>query len=952
MKNKFVKGQRWLSDSEPELGLGLIIDVNLREVQVHFPSQEFTRCYSVETAPLRRLRFTVGDTVISTDGRDLMVDKILDEDGVLVYCGGDAVISETELAETMDFSAPEDRILIGKTDPNHLFDLRYAALRRRHWLQSLKLRGFLGGRISLLPHQLYIVSEVTRRYHIRVILGDEVGLGKTIEAGLILHRQLLTGACARVLILLPESLAHQWFLELWRRFNIVFSVFDEERCEAIESTQSDSNPFADSSRIICDFKFLRDNPARMLQVCAEQWDMLIVDEAHNLSWTPESASTGYQLVERLSQRIPSVLLLSGTPEQLGETGHFARLKLLDQNRFHNLEDFSKDQSRYVSVAGIVEKLIDGELLNDDDQRLVSEIYGYDQQRLRTKLREVENGDSRSRDLLIADLVDRHGTGRLFYRNQRRNIRGFPKRVPLLHNLSMDEACAALLRGAQFAENDLCPECQVSRDSVAVWWKNDPRVDYVIKLLVDNPDDKVLLICARRETVQALQAEIEQKIKIPIALFYEDLPLLVRDRNAAYFAEHDGARLLICSEIGSEGRNFQFCHRLVLFDLPINPELLEQRIGRLDRIGQKNDVHIHVPYIMGTSMEVLATWYDDGLNAFRKPVSGASILYRDLKNRVLGVTGAWRTMKNSEALRLLIKDTQEARKIVDRQLASGRDRLLEYHSCRPEIGKAIVNEIEDHDSRPDLAIFMEDVCQHLGVQVEDHDYDGLFFRQGAHYQGLPGLPDDGLAVTFSRTRALAREDLAFLTWEHPMVIGAIDELIGSSSGRVGYAFWADPESRTILLETIFLVYSMAPMSLRPDRFLPPTPLRILINHSGKDLSDDIGSDLLTRVLKDEPQASMLQKPEVTQDLIPALTERCRQLAETKKHKIMTSAIASMTSALNTEIERLNSLQAANAPVCEEEINILEDERKRLNTHFSESVVRLDSIRFIWRGSNGG
>ena len=102
----------------------------------------------------------------------------------------------------------------------------------------------------------------------------------------------------------------------------------------------------------------------------------------------------------------------------------------------------------------------------------------------------------------------------------------------------------------------------------------------------------------------------------VGLFHEGLPLVQRDRNAAWFAEPDGAQLLICSEIGSEGRNFQFAHHLVLFDLPLNPGLLEQRIGRLDRIGQTQTIRIHVPYVESSSEECVLDWYHRGLDAIR------------------------------------------------------------------------------------------------------------------------------------------------------------------------------------------------------------------------------------------------------------------------------------------------------------------------------------------------
>ena len=92
----------------------------------------------------------------------------------------------------------------------------------------------------------------------------------------------------------------------------------------------------------------------------------------------------------------------------------------------------------------------------------------------------------------------------------------------------------------------------------------------------------------------------------------------RDRQAAWFAEAEGAQVLLCSEIGGEGRNFQFAHHLVLFDLPLHPDILEQRIGRLDRIGQRERIQIHVPYIEDTPEEVCLRWYADGLESFTEP----------------------------------------------------------------------------------------------------------------------------------------------------------------------------------------------------------------------------------------------------------------------------------------------------------------------------------------------
>jgi ATP-dependent helicase HepA len=114
--------------------------------------------------------------------------------------------------------------------------------------------------------------------------------------------------------------------------------------------------------------------------------------------------------------------------------------------------------------------------------------------------------------------------------------------------------------------------------------------------------KVLAICKTKEQALATQAALAREISINSAVFHEDMTLMQRDRAAVHFADDEGARILICSEIGSEGRNFQFAHHLALLDLPENPELLEQRIGRLDRIGQTRTVQVHKFIVRGTLEE--------------------------------------------------------------------------------------------------------------------------------------------------------------------------------------------------------------------------------------------------------------------------------------------------------------------------------------------------------------
>ncbi|HYR58856.1 MAG TPA: SNF2-related protein, partial [Chthoniobacteraceae bacterium] len=352
-QNLPVPGQRWVSDTEPELGLGIILKTEFGRVEIHFPAASEQRQYALKSAPLRRVEFKEADRIKLHSGEQLVVSAVEDRKGLLVYRAGERDVAEAELCDTISFSKPEDRLLAGQVDDLRTFELRVRALHRRSEYAGSPVRGFVGARVDLIPHQLFIAREAASRLVPRVLLADEVGLGKTIEAGLILHRLHLTGRAARVLILVPEPLIHQWFVELLRRFNLLFSLFDEDRCAAIEEHHADENPFLDSQLVIASVAYLAGNARRAQQVAEAGWDLLVVDEAHHLAWSPREVSPEYALVESLAVKTQGLLLLTATPQQLGPEGHFARLRLLDPDRYSDLAHFLAEAGHYEQVARAV-----------------------------------------------------------------------------------------------------------------------------------------------------------------------------------------------------------------------------------------------------------------------------------------------------------------------------------------------------------------------------------------------------------------------------------------------------------------------------------------------------------------------------------------------------------------------------------------------------------------------
>ncbi|MFC6673673.1 SNF2-related protein [Marinobacterium aestuariivivens] len=155
--------------------------------------------------------------------------------------------------------------------------------------------------MQLLPHQFYIARQVTRRPVPRVLLADEVGLGKTVEAGLIMHQLLCSGRAKRVLVVVPDSLVHQWLVEMLRRFNLRFSILDPLRCTALEMTE-EGNPFESAQLVICSLSFLTGDDDRRRAALEAGWDLMVVDEAHHLGWSEEAASHSYLAIEALARR--------------------------------------------------------------------------------------------------------------------------------------------------------------------------------------------------------------------------------------------------------------------------------------------------------------------------------------------------------------------------------------------------------------------------------------------------------------------------------------------------------------------------------------------------------------------------------------------------------------------------------------------------------------------------
>ncbi len=890
-------GQRWMSLSEPELGLGEVTDVSADAVSVHFPAVDELRRYALASAPLRRVVIKIGDVAALHDGSSLVVESISKQGHLLCYHGNDRSVLESELADGMSFSTPEARWRAGIVDETAVFSLRLEAWYRSHQMRQSPVRGFVGARVDLIPHQFHVATSVAERLSPRALLADEVGLGKTVEAGLILHRLHLTGRAERVLILLPEPLIHQWFVEMLRKFNLSFSIYDEARCEMEE----ERNPFLESTLILCAVDFLAHSPERLHQAMEAGWDLLIVDEAHHLSWNDGQPGPEYSAVAALAERVPGLLLLTATPQQLGEAGHFARLRLLDPERYADLEQFHSEMDDFSRVAKAVERLQSGQKLTPQEARRFSNASEY--------LRGLISAGESGREALIAALLDGYGMGRVMFRHTRAQIPGFPVRKVHLAPLTDDEGETALTL----------------------------KINWLAALLRKLAEAKVLLICASRPLAEDIFHGLAAVMRVDAGLFHEGLSLIQRDRAAAYFAEPEGARLLICSEIGSEGRNFQFAHHLVLFDLPESPELLEQRIGRLDRIGQTSTIHIHVPYLAGGGEEVWARWYHQGLDAFEHTLPAAAQLRELLDPGQVSFA----------ELPPFLKASRKLRDRLCRELEAGQDRLLALNAGRPEATEEMITAIRKLEADGHFETFFLRILAHYGMHIEPLGPRTYVLHPG-HLQtaAFPAMPADGLTVTFDRSQALVREDWGFLTWDHPLVRGALDLLLTSEQGNTALAIWQGSGETGFLLETCFVAECIAPAHLQVDRFLAHRPIRIVVDQDLVDLTKDrkVIQASLTNATPLQIQACVT----AFAPLLPPMLEKCHSLAEGQMQRAARTALEKAQATFKREISRLHDLHLRHtSPGEPQQVAAIASQATAIESAIRGVRLRLDAMRVILR-----
>jgi ATP-dependent helicase HepA len=867
----FVPGMKVRYALQPEWGVGHLIRTleGGALAEVLFPGREQPTLVRTKGQALLPHPFQAGDRVRTAKGRAGTITG--EESGarglrryLLRYDDGE----EDELPESEVRAEPPASDLLstlreGRVAESRAFLLRRQALHLDEERRNDALGALLASRIMVKPHQIGVVQRVLSARRPRFILADEVGLGKTIEAGMVFSALRLSGLAARVLVVAPSHLTVQWLAELFHKFNQLFTLLDPSRLEASREEQPGTSPWARFPKIVTSLELLSRSADQVREVAEAGWDLVIVDEAHHLR-----GERAFAAVEALASRSWGLLLLTATPMQLDPDEYRALLTLLDPVTAPRPAELRSRLSRQEELSSIVRALLEGS---------EAEVRGA-ARRLRARFPQDRRlAALTGRDELLTHLAETYSLSEALIRNRRARVGGFSERrlhrhvvePPESERLAREAVLAALqsssLHGAALAgvlrrlDSSSAALAQVVRtlpQPVPALPPRDAKYQALRALLrsvwEEERSAKVLLFTEALATLESLR-ELLRGDGIEALGYHGDLPLVERDRQVARFRDPDGPRLLISTEVGGEGRNFQFAHHLVHYDLPWSPAVVEQRIGRLDRIGQTQPVDIHVFDVRGTLTSDVLQLLADAVGVFGETVGGLDAVLEEVEPRILDLALAPQSQR-------LEYRTQLAARVAEARTAVRRayDPLLDERSFDRAAVQALVERARvrlgldgeegesledglwavarDLDERLEEAV--TDLARRLGIGVDTDEQVEAFqcafhFGHALKVEALPGLSlgeERTVLGTFWRDTAVEQEEIDFFATGHPIVEALFGFLRDGPYGRNGARAIQHRGKAARGLEVLFHVVPPEPEDTSPGARVPSRQLSRVLDRS--------------------------------------------------------------------------------------------------------------------------
>ena len=295
---------------------------------------------------------------------------------------------------------------------------------------------------------------------------------------------------------------------------------------------------------------------------------------------------------------------------------------------------------------------------------------------------------------------------------------------------------------------------------------------------------------------------------------------------------------------------------------------------------------------------------------------------------------------------LIKETAIFQKKLHKSLAEGRDRLLEMNSFRPEIAQNLVEQIQTEDSDNSLETYFTKIFSHFNVEMEDLAPRTYFLHPTSVItEVFPSIPRRGICVTFDRKRAISREDISFITWDHPMTTESIDMVLSTGTGSASFGVLRGTNSPGLLLELLFVLETSKEQSIYVDRFLPNTPLRIVVDHAGIEVTDKYSVETFDKKLTPGQIDHLLDNETLVETIMPNMIAAATKIAQQQSTIEITNGLQRMNITLNHEIDRLKKLQKQNKNIRHQEIETAISEQQTLASLIKNARVRMDAIQLI-------
>jgi len=300
----------------------------------------------------------------------------------------------------------------------------------------------------------------------------------------------------------------------------------------------------------------------------------------------------------------------------------------------------------------------------------------------------------------------------------------------------------------------------------------------------------------------------------------------------------------------------------------------------------------------------------------------------------------------EELKELIRSTRDFSRIMAEKLASGRDRLLELNSYRPKKAEALMEKIRAMDGDERTDILMSKIFKFYSISPEpimERTYRLEVFN--AEEVDFPGIKGDRMVVTFDRKIAVTRDDIEFLTWDHPMVTGAIELFLGSGKGNASIVEMKGTGKPGIFLESVYILECVAPGELHMNRFLARRPIRTLVDHNLQDLTAQYPWEIIRDSVTTCGRSWLGDFPGIKERLVPDLLGAGFKFSEKEAAAAIDRAKARVVQVVGGEAGRLTRLRKINPAIRGDEILALRNESDKLLCHMERARLRLDSLRLI-------